>query len=385
MTPKLQVPFAVPDIGEDEVEAVAECLRSGWLTTGQRAKQFEQDFSEFVGGGVEAVAVSSGTSGLEVSLSALGIGAGDEVITTDFTFSATAMSIVHVGAKPVLVDIDPDTLNINCESIKAAITSRTKAIMPVHYGGLACDMDAVGQIAQRHGLLVIEDAAHALPTSWKGRMVGQATSDASVFSFYATKTITTGEGGMITFRDPAIAKRARIYRLHGIDRDVFSRYQGTTSQWRYEIVGSGFKANLPDVLAAIGIVQLKRAWDFQKKRRSLARKYDDAFSTLPLLRPAQAPDGDVHAHHLYPIRLTEDSPIDRDLFISKMSAEGVNCSVHFIPLHLHSYWRETLGLSEDMFPHSQAAFEQLATLPLFMSMTDEMQDRVIDVTKQLLS
>jgi dTDP-4-amino-4,6-dideoxygalactose transaminase len=379
------VPFALPDIGEDEIAAVVECLRSGWLTTGNRAFTFERDFAAFLGGDVEAVAVSSCTVGLEIALAALGIKAGDEVITSDFTFSASAMCAVHVGATPVLADIDPGTLNIDCQKIEDAITPRTKAIIPVHYAGLACDMSSINEIARRHALKVIEDAAHSLPTTWDGRMIGRGTSDATVFSFYATKTITTGEGGMITFVDPELAKKAKTLRLHGIDRDVFSRYQIPNATWRYEIVAPGVKGNLMDLAAAIGVVQLKRAWDFHRQRARLSAAYDKALAGLPVILPPQAPSGQIHSHHLYPIRLRKDARLDRDTFIARMAALGVSCSVHFIPLHLHTYWRQTLGISEKMYPESQKAFEGLVTLPLYTRMTDKMQDQVINAVKSLLS
>jgi dTDP-4-amino-4,6-dideoxygalactose transaminase len=379
------VPFSRPDIGQEEIDAVTECMRSGWITTGPRCHTFERDFAAFVGGGVEAIAVSSCTAGLEIALAALGITAGDEVITTDFTFSATAMSVVRVGAKPVLVDIDPKTLNIDCGRISAAITPRTKAIVPVHYAGLACDLDAINDIARRHGLKVIEDAAHALPTTCKGRMVGSGATDAAVFSFHPIKTITTGEGGMITVGDPAIAKKARTLRLHGIDREVSARYHGKRGSWRYEIVAPGFKSNLTDMAAALGIVQLKRAWSFHRRRKELWERYDRGLANLPLLRPPLAPEGDLHAHHLYAIRLHDDAPIDRDTFITEMAKAGINCNVHFIPLHLHSYWRDTLNVSEDMFPEAQKVFDGLVTLPLFTLMSDDMQQYVIDAIHSLLA
>ncbi|MGB6538447.1 MAG: DegT/DnrJ/EryC1/StrS family aminotransferase [Xanthobacteraceae bacterium] len=379
------VPFALPAIGEEEIAAAVECMRSGWLTSGPRCRTFEREFAAFLGGGVEAISLASGTAALEIALAALGVGPGDEVITTDYTFSATAMCVVHVGAKPVLVDIDPDTFNIDCGRIEAAITRRTKALIPVHYGGLACDMAAITDIARRHGLRVIEDAAHAFPATAAGVMIGKATSDATAFSFYATKTITTGEGGMLTFADPAAAKRARTLRLHGIDRDVFSRYQGSKALWRYEIVAPGLKANLTDLAAAIGIVQLRRAWELQKRRSELWRRYDTAFARLPLRLPPRAPAGETHACHLYAIRLLPNAPLARDDFIDRMAAAGINCSVHFIPLHLHAYWRESLGVAEDRFPQAQRAFESVVSLPLFPSMTQAMQDHVVAVTTKLLS
>jgi dTDP-4-amino-4,6-dideoxygalactose transaminase len=381
----ISVPFAAPDIGEDEISAVIECLRSGWLTTGNRALTFERDFAAFLGGSVHAVAVSSCTAGLEIALMALGIKYGDEVITSDFTFSASAMCAVHIGAKPVLVDIDPATLNIDCQKLEDAITPRTKAIIPVHYAGLACDMESINNIARRHNLRVIEDAAHAFPSTWNGTMIGCFTADATVFSFYATKTITTGEGGMITFGDPDIARYAKALRLHGIDRDVFARYQTPNATWRYDIVAPGIKGNMMDLVAAIGIVQLKRAWKFHKKRTKLASGYDQALAGLPLILPPKAPPGQIHSNHLYPIRLRNDSPIDRDTFITRMGALGVNCGVHFIPLHLHSFWREALGISEATYPEAQKAFECIVTLPLFSRMTDKMQDHVVNAVKTLLS
>ncbi|HEU5018871.1 MAG TPA: DegT/DnrJ/EryC1/StrS family aminotransferase [Pseudolabrys sp.] len=381
----IEVPFAMPDIGEAEIEAVVECLRSGWITTGEKNSRFERDFAQFIGGGIEAIAVSSCTEGLQIALAALGIGPGDEVITTDLTFSATAMSIIHVGARPVLVDIDPITLNIDVCKIEAAITSRTKAIIPVHYAGLACNMDAIQDIARRRNLKVIEDAAHSFPATWRGKMIGQNTSDATVFSFYATKTITTGEGGMITVADPAVAKRIRTLRLHGIDRDAFDRYRSASASWQYEIVAPGFKSNLTDIAAAIGIVQLGRAWELQKRRSYLSNRYTEQFASLPLTAPPAAPEGDVHAFHLYPVRLRDGAPIDRDSFILEMRKKGINCSVHFIPLHCHAYWKRTLSVTAEQFPQTQKAYERLVTLPLFTKMSDRMQQHVIDSTTELLS
>jgi len=383
------IPFALPDIGDDEIQAVVECLRSGWLTTGQHAAEFERSFVRFVGGGVEAVAVSSATAGLEVALAALGITAGDEVITTDYTFTATAMSAVHLGVTPVLVDIDPATFNIDPTRIEDAVSPRTRAIIPVHFAGLACDMAAINDIARRHGLKVIEDAAHALPTRCSNKMIGQGTSDATVFSFYATKTITTGEGGMIAFPDPAAAKLARILRMHGIDRDIFSRDSGAgdgdQQPWRYEIVAPGFKSNMSDIVASIGLVQLQRAWDMQRRRAQLWAAYDQGLAGLPILLPPRAPAGDLHAMHLYSIRLRDEAPLSRDAFVAEMSKLGVSCHVHFIPLHCHAYWRSKLGVSETMFPAAQKAFERQVSLPLFTRLTDEKQQFIINAIRGLLS
>ena len=385
MLKKHQIPFAAPDISEEEIDAVVECLQSGWLTTGSRCAKFERDFITFLGGGIEAISVSSGTAGLEIALAVHGIGPGDEIITTDFTFSATAMSAIHVGATPVLVDIDPKTLNIDCKKIECAISPRTKAIVPVHYAGLSCDLRAICEIAERHSLKVIEDAAHAFPTIHKGKMIGQGTSDATVFSFYATKTITTGEGGMITFKKRDIARKARTLRFHGLDRELFARYRDPGRSWRYDVVAPGFKSNLSDIAAALGIVQLKRAWNFHTRRAELWAAYDEGLAALPLLLPPKAPANDIHSYHLYAIRLLDDAPIGRDAFVADMASLGVNCGVHFIPLHGHTYWRERLNLSDHIFSESQKAFEKIVSLPLFTSMTEEMQQHVINSIKQLLT
>jgi len=282
------LPFALPEIGEEEIAEVVDTLRSGWVTTGPKAKRFEQDFAAFLGApGLEAVAVNSATAGLHLALEALGIGPGDEVITTTHTFTATAEVARYLGADVVLVDVDPATLNIDPARVEAAITPRTKALVPVHYAGLAADMPALLALARRHGLKVVEDAAHALPASCGGALVGTLASDATVFSFYANKTITTGEGGMVVVRDPSVAARIRVMRLHGISRDAFDRFTAKTPSWYYEIVAPGFKYNLTDIAAALGIHQLRRARDFQRRRAEIAARYDEAFAGLPLVRPAR--------------------------------------------------------------------------------------------------
>ncbi|MFL6229532.1 MAG: DegT/DnrJ/EryC1/StrS family aminotransferase, partial [Pyrinomonadaceae bacterium] len=253
------LPFALPDIGEEEIAEVVDSLRSGWLTTGPKARRFEREFAEFVGGGVEAVAINSATAGLHLALEAAGVGPGDEVITTPYTFTATAEVIRYLGADPVFADVDPFTLNIDPAKVEAAITERTRAVVPVHFGGLACEMEELLGVARAHDLRVIEDAAHALPATAGGALVGSLQTDATVFSFYATKTITTGEGGMITTRDRALAERCRVMRLHGIDRDVFDRYTSHRPAWSYDVVAPGFKYNLTDLAASIGIHQLRKA------------------------------------------------------------------------------------------------------------------------------
>ena len=379
------LPFALPDIGEEEIAEVVDTLRSGWVTTGPKARRFEQDFAAFLGApGLEAIAVNSATAGLHLALEALGIGPGDEVITTTHTFTATAEVARYLGADVVLVDVDPATLNLDPALVEAAITPRTKALVPVHYAGLAADMPALLEIARRHGLKVVEDAAHALPASRGGALVGTLASDATVFSFYANKTITTGEGGMVVVRDPAVAARIRVMRLHGISRDAFDRFTAKTPSWYYEIVAPGFKYNLTDIAAALGIHQLRRAHDFQRRRAAIAARYDEAFAGLPLVRPARPAEGDLHAWHLYVLRLADAAPLGRDAFIERLFALGIGVSVHYIPLHLHPYWRERYGLQAAQFPHSQHAYERMLSLPIYTRMGDADVERVADAVRQAL-
>jgi dTDP-4-amino-4,6-dideoxygalactose transaminase len=319
---------------------------------------------------LHAIAVNSATAGLHLALEAVGVGAGDEVITTTHTFTATAEVVRYLGADVKLVDIDPATMNIDPAAVEAAITSRTKAIVPVHYAGLAADMPALLDIARRHGLKVVEDAAHALPTTCGGQLVGTLGSDATVFSFYANKTITTGEGGMLVTRDEALAKRARIMRLHGMNRDAFDRYTAKVPSWYYEVVAPGFKYNLTDIAAALGIHQLRRLPAFQQRRVELAAQMDAALAGLPLVLPPRPLPGDTHAWHLYVVRLADGAGIERDRFIEHLYAAGIGCSVHYIPLHLHPYWRDRYGLDAAHFPHSQHAYERMLSLPLYTRMTD---------------
>jgi dTDP-4-amino-4,6-dideoxygalactose transaminase len=378
------LPFALPEIGEDEINEVVDTLRSGWITTGPKAKRFEQAFAEFLGEPqLECVAVNSATAGLHLALEALGIGPGDEVITTTHTFTATAEVVRYLGADVVLVDIDPNTLNIDPKLVEAAITPRTRAIIPVHYAGLAVDMLEILDIARRHGLRVVEDAAHALPTTLERELIGTMGSDATVFSFYANKTMTTGEGGMLVTRNPELAKRARVMRLHGMNRDAFDRFTAKVPSWYYEIVAPGFKYNMTDIAAALGIHQLKRLPGFQLRREQIAQTYNQAFADLPLILPPQALAGDVHSWHLYVLRLSDELEIERDQFIERMYALGIGCSVHYIPLHLHPYWRERYDLRREQFPHSQKAFERMLSIPLYTSMTDAEVQRVVDAVRSI--
>ena len=380
------LPFALPDIGEEEIAEVVDTLRSGWVTTGPKAKRFEEDFSAYLGDpALHSLAVNSATAGLHLALEALGIGPGDEVITTTHTFTATAEVVRYLGADVVLVDIDPATLCINPGLVEAAITPRTKAILPVHYGGLAADMPALLAIARRHGLKVVEDAAHALPATCGGKLIGTLGSDATVFSFYANKNITTGEGGMVVTRDDALAARIKVMRLHGISRDAFDRFTSKVPSWYYEIVAPGFKYNLTDIAAALGLQQLKRAHAFQQRRAQIAALYNDGLKELPLILPPGALAGDIHSWHLYAIRLAASAPLGRDALIERLFAERIGCSVHYIPLHLQPYWRDRYGLSGAQFPQSQRAFEGLVSLPIYPRMTDADVRRVCDALARALA
>jgi len=378
------IPFARPAIGEEEIAEVVDSLRNGWVTTGPKAKQFETDFARYIGGEVEAVALNSATAGLHLALEALGISAGDEVITTPYTFTATAEVVRYLGADPVFVDIEPETLNIDVASIEAAITERTKAIIPVHFAGLSCNMDEIIALAKKHDLKVVEDAAHALPARYKQQLIGTLNSDATVFSFYANKTITTGEGGMLVTRDSSLAERPRAMRLHGINRDVFARYASDKPSWFYEVVAPGYKYNLTDIAASIGIHQLKKADLFQQQREQLANVYLRELADLPLRMPAVAPPGWQHAWHLFVVRINRDAPVGRNEFIEKMAEQKIGCSVHFIPLHIQPYWRDRYHFRPEDFPQAYQAYEGAVSLPLYPRMTEAEQQRVIDVTRTLL-
>jgi len=380
------LPFALPDIGEEEIAEVVDTLRSGWVTTGPKTKRFEQDFAAFLGEpALHCMAVNSATAGLHLALEALGTGPGDEVITTTHTFTATAEVVRYLGADVVLVDIDPATLCIDVKAVEAAITPRTKAVMPVHYGGLAADMPALLALTRKHGLKVVEDAAHALPTTSAGKLVGTLGSDVTVFSFYANKTITTGEGGMVVTRDADLAKRIQVMRLHGMSRDAFDRFTAKVPSWYYEIVAPGFKYNLTDIAAAMGIHQLKRAHAFHARRSQIALAYNAAFTDLPLITPPLPKAGDLHAWHLYALRLGPAASIDRNTLIERLFAAGIGCSVHYIPLHLQPYWRDRYALQPGQFPHSQHAFEQMLSLPIHTRMSEADVQRVVGAVRHALA
>ena len=379
------LPFALPDIGEEEIAAVVECMRSGWVTTGPISKQFEKAFSDYLVDGGETIAVNSATAGLHLALEALGIGPGDEVIVPSLTFTATAEVVRYLGAKPVFVDIDPETLNISPSAIESAINPRTRAVIPVHYAGLACDMDAILSLAARYHLRVVEDAAHAFPTLYNGRLIGTLPSDVVVFSFYANKTMTTGEGGMVVTRDPIVAQRIRLMRIHGISSDAFNRYVSKTPAWYYEVVAAGFKYNLTDIAASIGIEQLRKIDRFLLRRQQLADRYDASLASLPLILPPRPKRGSNHAWHLYVVRLTAAARCSRDEIIGRLAESGIGTSVHFIPLHRQPFWRDRYSLHVEQFPATEKAFQSMLTLPLYTRMTDADQQRVVDELSAILS
>lgn len=375
------IPFAKPDIGNEEIEAVSAVLRSGWVTTGQKSLEFEKRFEELFGDGTIAMAVNSATAGLHLALEAIGIGPGDEVIVPSLTFTATAEVVRYLGGEPILVDVDVNTLNIAPDRIRAAITPETRAIIPVHYAGLPCDMTAILEIAAQHGLRVVEDAAHALPAAHRGRPIGTLNSDVTVFSFYANKTMTTGEGGMVVTRRPDLAKRMRVMRLHGIDRDAFDRFRSKVPAWYYEVVAPGFKYNLTDIGAALGLVQLGRLEGFQDRRVALAGRYRQALATLPLILPSWGEANDRHAWHLFVLRLNEDAHargLSRDGLIDHLSRDGIGTSVHYVPLHRQPYWRDSLKVEADDFPVTEAAYQAMLSIPLFTAMSDDDQEHIIN-------
>lgn len=377
------LPFALPDIGEEEINEVIDSLRSGWIATGPKTKRFEENFASYLGGGVYTVAVNSATAGLHLAVEALGIRPGDEVIVPTHTFTATAEIVRYMGADPVFVDIEPESYCLDPSMVEAAVTSRSRAIIPVHYAGLACDMRSISAIAHSRNLAVIEDAAHAFPAKTRGVLVGTSDSECTVFSFYATKTITTGEGGMLVTRREDLARRAKVMRLHGIDRDAFDRYTSSKPSWYYEVVAPGYKYNLSDIAAAIGLQQLRKAELFLERRTLLADRYDDALRELPVKLPPRR-FGDAHAWHLYVIQLGAEARVGRDELIARMFALGVGLSVHYVPLHLQPYWRERYGLRSDDFPVSQQLYERGVSLPLYTRMTDEDQQRVIRGLRTIL-
>jgi dTDP-4-amino-4,6-dideoxygalactose transaminase len=375
------LPFAQPLLGEEEIAEVVHCLRSGWLTTGFKTKQFEREFAEWAGV-KHALALNSCTAALHLALEALGVGPGDEVVTTPMTFTATAAVVEHLGARPVLADVDPRTLNIDPVQIERRLSPRTKAILPVHFAGQACDMDAILALARDRKIPVVEDAAHAIPTRYKGRLVG-TLSDVTCFSFYATKNVTTGEGGMVVTDRDDLMERMRLMHLHGMSRDAWKRYTQNGS-WSYEILAPGFKYNLTDIASAIGIHQLRKAEDFRRRRLSIADAYDAALAGLPGVRVPQVDDREGHGWHLYVLQVDPDAlTIGRNEFIEGLVARNIGVSVHFIPLHVHPYYRDRYHFRPEDYPNAFAAYERILSLPIYAKMTDEDVRQVIEAVRDV--
>jgi dTDP-4-amino-4,6-dideoxygalactose transaminase len=377
------IPFHRACMGEEEVEAVSEVVRSGWLTLGPKTFEFERRFKEYIGAR-HAIAVSSGTAALHLALAAIGLNAGDEVLVPTTTFTATAEVVTYFKARPVLVDIDPATMNFDPGDAARRITSRTRAIIPVHFAGQPCDLETVARLADKHGLQVIEDAAHALPASYRGKRIG-TISPLTAFSFYATKTLATGEGGMITTDSDEFAERIRLLRLHGISRDAWKRYtnEGT---WYYEVQEAGYKYNFTDLQAALGLVQLSKCDVLTAARKRIADRYTNAFMRLPALQVPSVRKDRTSAWHLYVLRVHLDRlPMSRDRVIEMLRERGIGTSVHFIPLHLHPFYRSTYGYAAGDLPQAEREYERCLSLPIYPSMTDSEVDRVIAAVSEIVT
>ncbi len=376
------LPFALPHLTQAEIDEVVDTLRSGWLTTGPKTKRFEREFAEYIGAPY-ALAVNSATAGMHLALDAIGLQPDDEVIVPVYTFTSTAEVVVYFRARPVFVDVDPITCNIDPAQIERHITPRTRAIMVVHIAGLPAEMDAILAIAKAHNLPVIEDAAHAFPARYRGRMIG-TISDLTVFSFYATKALTTGEGGMVTTANPQYAERIGIMALHGISHDAWKRYSAEGS-WYYEVLQAGYKYNMTDVAASIGLHQLARSAWLLERRRAIAQRYTEAFSTCPELETPPNPAHIEHAWHLYILRLhLERLAITREAFIQELTKANIGSSVHFIPLHLHPVYRDRYQLAAEDFPTSLHAYRRTISLPIYPGMTDEDVEDVIAAVEQII-
>jgi dTDP-4-amino-4,6-dideoxygalactose transaminase len=374
--------YCLPSIGEEEIAEVVDTLRAGWLTTGPKVKQFEENFANYVGAR-HAIAVNSCTAALHVSLRALDIGPDDEVIVPTMTFCSSANVVVHLGAKPILVDIN-ENFHISTEAIEKAITSRTRAIMPVHYAGQACDMDEIRALADGAGIPIVEDAAHAAGAEYRGRKIG-THGRAVAFSFYATKNMTTGEGGMITTNDDQLAERMRPLVLHGMNRDAWKRYTEFGS-WYYEIAEPGYKYNMTDIQAALGIHQLSRLDTFNRRRQEIARQYQQAFAEIPELRlPRLLPDRN-HIFYHYPLQIVENRlKIDRAQFIQELNAAKIGASVHFIPVHRHPYYEKEYNYQSRDFPVAERIYSGLLSIPLYPKMSDKDVADVIGTVQDIVT
>lgn len=375
------IPVGRQWIDEDDISAVIEVLRSDWLTTGPKVAEFEKALANFVSA-EDAVAVSSGTAALHAAMYAAGIGPGDEVIVPPITFAATANAVVFQGGTPVFADVDEDTLLIDPDQVEGKITSRTKAIIAVDFAGQACDYDLLGDIADRHGLMLVADACHALGGHYKGRPVG-SLAELNIFSLHPVKNITTGEGGVITTNDKNLAQRMRLFRNHGITTDHHQREaQGS---WYYEMVDLGFNYRITDFQCALGLSQLKKLPDWIARRQAIARRYNQALEEIPGLKPLRVRPEVAHAYHLYVVRLDSRKPgKDRETIFQSLQAAGIKAKVHYIPVHLHPFYRERFATGPGLCPVAERAYEQIISLPMFAALTDEDQEYVIEVVKKSL-
>lgn len=382
MKAKLEVPFFKPSFSEEEEQAVLSVLRSGWLTTGKEAAEFEREFASFLGAG-QALAVNSASSGLLLAMEAFGVRPGTCIVTTPYTFISTATAAMHLGAEVLYCDIEEDSYNIDPQKVEDMLRSRKniRAVVPVHVAGNLCRMDAIKPCAERYHAAVIEDAAHAFPANGPDGFAG-TLGDAGVFSFYATKTITTGEGGMITLRDPGKAETVKRLRANGISREVWDRYTNPAASWKYDVTCCGWKCNLPDLLAAIGRVQLKKAGQFLARRKAIAETYNRSFASCGFLR--LPPDSPGNAWHLYLLRIQpEKLTVGRDEFARLLQNEGLGISVHFIPHFDFTFIRRTSGLSRDSFPEAAKKADCTVSLPFWPDMRDEEIQYVIDTVKKI--
>ncbi|MEO5360519.1 MAG: DegT/DnrJ/EryC1/StrS family aminotransferase [Nitrospirota bacterium] len=370
------LPLARPVVGPDEIAAVTEVLNSGMWTTGPKVAEFEREFSAYLNaeGGVHTVALNSCTSGLYLSLLALGIGAGDEVIVPTWTFAATAHVVEWTGAKPVLCDIEEDSLNIDVQKAERLITENTKAIIPVHIAGYPCDMDAVARLAEQYDIFVIEDAAHAVGTKYYGQKIGNL-SDITAFSFYATKNLAMGEGGLVASKDEQLIEKIRKLSYFGINKEAFKRYE-KRGTWFYDIEALGYKCNLDSMHAAVGLVQLRKLDAMNDRRRAIAAAYKKGLSSR--LTFTKDSDEHFHTYHLFPVLIP--SSMNRDTLITELRDRNIGTSVHFRPLHLHSHYR----LAAEKFPVAERLFPRVLSLPMFPSMTDEDIEYVITNINELV-
>jgi dTDP-4-amino-4,6-dideoxygalactose transaminase len=375
--------FGAPQIHNSEIEAVLRVMETGWLGTGPRVAQFEEEFRKYKGAGF-AVALNSCTAALHLSLLASGVKPGDEVITTPLTFCATVNAIIHSGAKPVLADVDPATMNINPREIEARITPRTRAILPVHFAGRSCKMDAIMKIARKHGLMVIEDCAHAIETTFQGQPVG-TFGDFGCFSFYVTKNVVTGEGGMVLTKREPDAGQIKVLGLHGMSKDAWKRFSDEGYK-HYQVVAPGFKYNMMDLAAAIGIEQLRRVEPNWRLRKKVWQAYNDAFSGLPIKTPADPEPGNLHAFHLYTIQVDRNtSGITRDEFLTGMTKQNIGVGVHYQSIPEHPYYQEALGWKPEDYPHAMKIGREIVSLPISARLTSKDIDDVIRAVKNLVA